>query len=176
MSGNEIVILFFGVLAPSKGVSVLIDAFSKLKNLKLVKLVIAGYPSKHIDLKKIFDLIEGCSLADRIILDLRYIPNEEVPSIFKISDFVVYPYLSSTQSGSVQVAYSFGKPVVASRIGGLPEVVEDGKSGMLVEPNDPGDLAEKLDFMIDNADLRLRMGNYGKELSETKFSWDSIAA
>ena len=125
---------------------------------------------------EIITLINNYSLNDRVILDLRYIPNEEVPSIFEIADVVAYPYLSSTQSASIQVAYAFGKPVIASNVGGLPEVVDIGKSGLLVEPNNSEELARAIDLLISDEGLRKDMGRYAKELSQTRFSWDSIAA
>lgn len=172
---GESVVLFFGVLAPSKGVPVLLDAFARLADAYPVRLVVAGYPSKHIDMAEIYKQVERLGISDQMVFDLRYIPNEEVPALFELADLVVYPYLNSTQSASIQASYSFGRPVVASNVGGLPEVVDDGKSGLLAEPGDAGDLAEKMATMLDDPARRKEMGAYARWLSETRFSWDTIA-
>ena len=175
LDGEEFKILFFGVLAPSKGVPVLINAFSKISQSFPVKLIIAGYPSKHFNISKLLNQINDLNVQDQIILDLRYIPNNEVSALFKLVDLAVYPYLSSTQSASIQVAYSVGKPVIASNVGGLPEVVEEGSTGFLVKPGDPDDLAEKLKRLLGDFELRKKMSENAKELSKTRFNWSSIA-
>jgi glycosyltransferase involved in cell wall biosynthesis len=67
----------------------------------------------------------------------RYVPNEEVGLYFSAADLVVLPYVSGTGSGIVQIAYGLEKPVLATRVGSLPEVVDDGRTGYLVNPGDP---------------------------------------
>jgi glycosyltransferase involved in cell wall biosynthesis len=155
---------------------VLLDAFQMLAEDYPVRLVVAGYPAKHIDMPEIYKQVEQLGISEQLVFDLRYIPNEEVPALFELADVVVYPYLNSTQSGAIQVSYSFGRPVVASNIGGLPEVVDEGKSGLLAEPGDSHDLAEKIAVMLDNPARRKEMGAYARHLSETRFSWDTIAS
>jgi len=172
---NELVLLFFGVLAPSKGLPVLLDAFARLADAYPARLVVAGYPSKHIDMPEIYKQVEQQGISEQVVFDLRYIPNEEVPALFEVADVVVYPYLNSTQSGAIQVSYSFGRPVVASDVGGLPEVVDVGKSGLLAAPGDAEDLAEKIAMMLDDPARREEMGAYARQLSQTRFSWDTIA-
>lgn len=172
---DETVLLFFGVLAPSKGLPVLLDAFARLADNYPVRLVVAGYPAKHIDVPEIYKQAERLGILERIVFDLRYIPNEEVPVLFELADLVVYPYLNSTQSGAIQVSYSFGRPVVASDIGGLPEVVDEGQSGLLAAPGDAADLANKIAVLLDDPARRKEMGAYARHLSETRFSWDTIA-
>jgi glycosyltransferase involved in cell wall biosynthesis len=93
----------------------------------------------------------------------------------QMASVVVYPYLNSTQSGSLQVAYSFGRPVIATNVGGLPDAVEDGKSGFLVDPNNPEQLADKILLFINKPELTKSMGAYAKHLSETRFSWKTVA-
>ncbi len=175
-SEDDIIILFFGVLAPSKGLPILIEAFSKIVKSHSLKLIIAGYPAKHINLISLFNQVKELGLENQVKFDLRYLPNQEVHALFMMADLIVYPYINSTQSSSIQVAYSFGKPVVASNVGGLPEVIDNGKSGLLVEPENSDDLAEKLNRLISDPLLRKEMGVYAKKLSETRFSWTSIAA
>lgn len=93
----------------------------------------------------------------------------------ELATVVVYPYHSSTQSGSLQTAYTFGKPVIATMVGGLPEVVEDGKSGFLVPAHSPNDLAEKISIFVNDRALAEEMGRYARRLSTTRFNWNAIA-
>ncbi|HYE78730.1 MAG TPA: glycosyltransferase, partial [bacterium] len=83
-------------------------------------------------------------VADSIEITDRYIPNDEVGDWFAQADVVVLPYRSATQSGIVQIAYGFDLPVIVTRVGGLPEVVEEGGTGLIVPPEDPAALAEAI--------------------------------
>ena len=170
------VILFFGNLTPSKGLPDLIKAFSQVhKQDARVRLVVAGRPSKFINMGELTQLIEELDLSKATILDTHYLPIEEVAPLMELARVVIYPYLNSTQSGALQVAYTFGKPVIATNVGGLPEAVDDGKSGFLVPPSAPDELAQAILKLINNPNLAREMGIYAKHLSDTKFSWESIA-
>lgn len=92
-----------------------------------------------------------------------------------LATLAVYPYRSSTQSGALQVAYTFGRPVVATAVGGLPEAVEHGRSGFLVPANSPKDLAGGILKLVANHQLAKVMGEYARHLSETRFSWRAVA-
>lgn len=86
---------------------------------------------------------------------------------------VVLPYESATQSGIVQIAYGFEKPVIVTNVGGLPEVVEHKKTGFIVEPNNPKALAQSIDNFFE--------GQWGERLKKNiqaeayRFSWDRMA-
>lgn len=175
VSENERVLLFFGLLAPSKGVEDLLEAFSLAVRTCDAKLVIAGYPTKLINASRIKSLLNSFGIVEKVILDLRYIPLNEIGALMELATAVVYPYRSSTQSGSLQVSYTFGKPVIATAVGGLPEVVEDGKSGFLVQPQSAEDLAEKISVIMNDPLLAAKMGIYARQLSLSRFNWDSIA-
>ena len=174
---NDIeVILFFGILAPSKGVPYLIQAFSYVnKEKKNTKLIIAGAPSKYIDMQELFDLVAKLKLDQSVIFDSRYIPNHEIGALMSLATIVVFPYVTSTQSGSLQTAYTFGKPVIATNVGGLPEVVEHNKSGIIVPSKDAQALANAILSLVKNPRRIKIMGQYAKHLSETKFSWEPIS-
>jgi glycosyltransferase involved in cell wall biosynthesis len=172
---GEKVILFFGLLAPSKGIPVLIRAMEEVTRTDRVKLLIAGYPAKNMDLAELYDLVEAHGLKGSVIFDVRYIPIGEVSALMDLASMVIFPYLSSTQSGSLQVAYSFGKPVIATRVGGLAEAVDDGRNGYLVPVDDPDTLALKITTLLRDVDLAGRMGQYNKEQSETLYSWKPVA-
>ncbi|HEX5941817.1 MAG TPA: glycosyltransferase family 4 protein [Anaerolineales bacterium] len=169
------VVLFFGLLAPSKGIQDLVEAFAVVRQSSDAKLLIAGYPTKHFGMKEFKEQIAATGLAEHIVLDTRYIPLEEVGALMGLATVAVYPYRSSTQSGALQVAYTFGRPVIATNIGGLPEAVEHSRSGFLVAPNSPPDLAEAILKLVTNRELAKIMGEYARHLSETRFSWHSVA-
>ncbi len=169
------VILFFGLLAPSKGIDDLIEAFALVRESCDAKLLIAGYPTKHIDMDELKQKIAEFGLTEHMALDPRYIPLEEVNALMSLATVAVYPYRSSTQSGALQVAYTFGRPVVATEVGGLPEAVEQGRSGFLVPPNSPAELAEGILKLVMNPELAKVMGEYARHLSNTRFSWRTVA-
>jgi glycosyltransferase involved in cell wall biosynthesis len=95
--------------------------------------------------------------------------------LLSLANVVVFPYVNSTQSASIQAAYAFGKPVVATRVGGLPDVVLEGESGFLVEPNSPEELSAAILRIINDPELAEKMGHCSKSLSKTRFAWDPIA-
>lgn len=170
------VVLFFGNLMPSKGIPDLLSAFALVREkAKHTRLIIAGKPSKHIDMNSIFNLTSNLDIQEATIFDSRYIPIEEVAPLMELASVVVFPYLNSTQSGSLQVAYAFKRPVIATNVGGLPEEVDDGKSGFLVSPESPREIANAIMRFIENPNLTDEMGLYAKHLSETRYSWNSIA-
>lgn len=135
-------LLFFGKIRKYKGLGTFLEALGRLKEKMDFEAVIAGEFYLNSDEFKRMALRLG--VAGRIVWKDRYVANEEVPALFRGSDLVVLPYTQATQSGVVPVAYQFGVPVIASRVGGLAEVIRDGETGYLVPPNDPDALADKI--------------------------------
>ncbi len=176
LADGEPVILFFGNLTPSKGLPELLRAFARARCQAPARLIVAGYPTKYINLPILRETAVNLGIADSVVFDARYIPIAEVGPLMELATVVAYPYLSSTQSGSLQVAYSFGRPVVATAVGGLPDVVEDGRSGFLVPPANPEALGEALGKIISSPALAQEMGAYARHLSQTRFAWGPIGA
>ncbi len=172
---NEPVVLFFGTLTPSKGLPDLLQAFAIVRQSSQARLLVAGFPTKHIDMTELNDTVADLGLTESIIFDPRYIPIEEVGPVMELAAVAVYPYRNSTQSAALQVAYAFGRPVVATRVGGLPEAVDEGQSGFLVPPEAPQELATAILKIINNPQLAAEMGAYARRLSETRYSWRPIA-
>jgi len=92
-----------------------------------------------------------------------------------ISDVVVLPYRAITQSAVLQIAYACGKPVVATRVGGLPDVVEEGRSGLLAEAGNPPSLAQTIIELLSAPEKIEAMGAYARTLAEQKYSWRKLA-
>jgi glycosyltransferase involved in cell wall biosynthesis len=174
--GTEKIVLFFGNITPSKGVPDLLNAFGKVHaQSNCARLVVAGMPLKYIDVNSLYEMVSRLGIQSVSYLDTRYIPMEEVGPLMELATVVVFPYINATQSGSIQAAYAFGKPVIATRVGGLPDVVVEGESGFLVEPSSPDELSAAILKIINQPELADKMGRYAKELSETRYAWGPIA-
>lgn len=135
-------LLFFGLIRPYKGLRYLIEAMPQVVAQLDCQLLVAG--EFYEDKQPYRDLIASLELKDRIQLVDRYIPNEDVGLYFAAADVVVLPYVSATQSGIVQIAFGLDRPVISTNVGGLPEAVDHGKTGLLVEPHSAERLAEAI--------------------------------
>ena len=163
------VVLFFGLIRPYKGLSDLIGACSLLP--PDVKLLIAG--ESYMDHDEIRIQIESAGLGNRVLWRDSFIPDSEVASFFKAADVVALPYRSATQSGVAQIALSFGKPLVLTRTGGLPDLVDEGSTGALAEPCDVPDIARAVMEVLELS------GNDGIcdaiHVKSCEFGWDVYA-
>ena len=118
------------------------------------------------------EFIERLQLENRVIHVNEYIAKEEVQGYFTAADLVVQPYVSATGSGVIQIAFAFNKPVIATRVGSLPEVKENGKTGYIVPPKSTNDLAKAIiRFFKENKSKEFAMNI---EKVKSKFSWDNI--
>jgi glycosyltransferase involved in cell wall biosynthesis len=168
--------VFFGRLLRSKGLTDLVDAFAIVRERRPdARLVIAGPPPRRAEEGEVEAAVRARGLEDVVAVDARYLPNEEVRPLMELASVVVLPYTSATQSGVLHVAYACGRPVVATRVGGLPEVVEEGRTGRLVPPQAPAALADAIVAMLDDPEGAARMGERARHLAETRFSWGSVA-
>jgi glycosyltransferase involved in cell wall biosynthesis len=141
-------LLTFGYVRPYKGVEDAIAAMAHLRTRAV--LLVAGECWESPDRYR--DAAEAAGVADRVVLDFRYVPNDEIPAMFAAADAVVLPYRTATQSAVAALAFAFDRPVVATRAGGLAELVEDGVTGALAPPSDPEALAGAIDRVL--ADTR----------------------
>jgi Glycosyltransferase len=147
----------------------LLEAWQKVEaRCPQAKLIIAG---SGYDLPAYRERILGdpqCELID------RFIPAEEVASLFARASVVVLPYVEATQSGVLATALAFGKPAVVTRVGSLPEMVENGVSGFVVPPRDADALAEALLALLTDDTLRQRMAQGVRQLAQGKFHWQRL--
>lgn len=137
-------LLFFGLVRPYKGLDVLLRALAQIPDID-VRLTVAG--EFWGGLKATRSLIASLGISDRVELIPRYVSEAEAASYFSRADVVVMPYRSATGSGVLGLAYHYGKPVVASRLPGIEELVLDGDTGILVEPDSADRLAGALRSM-----------------------------
>lgn len=135
-------ILFFGIVRKYKGLDVLLRAMPKVLAKVDCKLRIVGEFYEPVE--PYLQIIRQAGLESRVEIDNRYVANEEVPQLFAKADVLALPYLNATQSAVARIALANALPIVASRTGGLAEVVRDGVTGLLAPPGDPEALADKL--------------------------------
>jgi len=137
----DFVLLFFGYVRKYKGLDILIESFPKiLSRIPNSKLLIVG--EFYDDPKSYFELIKKLGIENNVKVINQFVPNEEVAKYYLVSDVVVLPYRSATQSGILNVAYGFYKPVIVTNVGGLAEFVDEGKTGFVVQPDSPEAIAE----------------------------------
>ncbi len=164
-------LLFFGRVWPYKGLKYLLAAMPLIANkLPEIKLIIAG---KGEDLKEYFPV--GTQQPNIEIIN-EFISAEMVASIFHRSKVVVLPYIEASQSGVVSLAYGMGKLVIASAIGGLQEVVQPEKDGLLVPPGDSQALADAVIRLLSDASLQQSLRLAARERCQQDLNWKNIAA
>lgn len=127
-------ILFFGFIRDYKGLDLLLEAMAdeRIRNSG-IKLIVAG--EYYTDSKFYNDIIDKHQLQDSVVLATDFIPDQKVGMYFCASDIVVQPYKDATQSGVTQIAYHFNKPMITTDVGGLAEIVPDGKVGYVIQPD-----------------------------------------
>jgi glycosyltransferase involved in cell wall biosynthesis len=133
------VILFFGLIRRYKGLADLLRAMPRILRERDCTLLVVG---EFYERRVRYDaLLVELGIGKRVRILDRYVPNEEVNVYFSAADVVVVPYRAATQSGVVALAQQFHRPVVVSRVGSLPDMIEDGVTGLVVPPGDPNALA-----------------------------------
>lgn len=164
-------LLFFGFIRPYKGLDILIEAVSHVVKSMQVTLLVVGEFWKDRD--SYYAQIKQLNLEENIKVYDRYIPNDEVATFFAAADLVVQPYKSVTGSGVCQLAYGFDKPVIATDLGSLREIIETGVNGFLVPPESPEALADAIIKCLEPEFLRQLTEN----ASQTKYnySWERLA-
>lgn len=166
-------VLFFGFIKPYKGVEFLIDATPRLKDRYGDSLRVQVVGDIYGEAQPYFDRVAARQVDDVLTLVNGFVPDETVEDYFLAADLVALPYVSATQSGIVQIAYNYDKPVVTTNVGGLPEVVRDGETGFLVPPEDAEALAEAVIRFFDGEYAEAFAAGVAKE--KAKYSWDRLA-
>lgn len=165
-------ILFFGYIRKYKGLDLLLQAMpSIIAKYPEMRLIVAGeYYSNEAEIKALIDELK--IPAKNLVLATDYIANEEVAKYFSAANAVVLPYRSATQSGIVQIAYNFDAPVIATPVGGLPEIVIDGTSGLITKDSEPASIAQKvLEFFDRDLEAKFTQGVIEEK---KKYSWDTF--
>lgn len=168
---REKYILFFGEPRINKGFDLLVSAFSLIENrLKDWNIILAGRGSIQNDWEtRIQRLGNRCSSLNRHITDA------EVAGLFSRAGIVALPYRHGSQSAVLGIAAAFGCPVLATPVGNMAEIMENGKHVLFVEPDSEQALAEGLLRLASDEELRVRLGKNLGELARSEWSWEKIA-
>lgn len=166
---KNVTLLFYGYISPYKGVDILEEA-CRIMNDKEIKynIIIAGSGyNPSIDY--------FCNMPNAFVIN-RFLSSNEIIKLHRISDVVVMPYKSASQSGIIPTSFLLGCPVIGTRVGAIPEVLSDNYNGLLCEPNNPTALADTIEQYISNSDLRAKLKSgvqtFGKG---DRYDWNIIA-
>jgi len=165
------IVLFLSAIREKKAPDLLIKAMQKvIKEIPNAYLVMAGKGRME---SKIIQLARELAINDLITFP-GFVRESKKPLYFKAADVFVLPSYDEIFGIVNLEAMACGTPVVATRVGGIPEIVKDGKNGLLVPPKDPDALADAIIYLLENEDVRRGMGERGREMVKD-YSWDKIA-
>lgn len=166
--------LLFGQVKPYKGLDILIEALAKLDASTKAKcrLNVVGRP--QMEMQPLFDRAKELGVDDRISYDLRFIDDAEIPGIFLSNQIMVMPYREIDASGVLMISLAVGRPIIASRIGLFKELLEEDTHALLIDQSKPEELAAAITKLVNDADLRRRMGEQVKALSDSIPDWVEI--
>jgi len=170
LSEDDNIILFFGIIRKYKGLSLLLEAISKIEDRRKLKLVVAG--EFYEDQSHYIKLIEKHGLKDNIIMQPTFVDTDKVKYYFCAADLVAQPYLTATQSGVTQIAYHYDVPMLVTNVGGLPEMVPHQKVGYVCTV-DSESVAQGIEAFFKENRAEEFMANIQEE--KKRFQWDYFA-
>lgn len=168
-------VLLFGTLKPYKGIDVLLRAFASLPSSvrERTELYIAG--RAKMDISQLKSLAERLGIDSRVVWDIRFVPDAEIPALIQSADIVALPYRDIDQSGVLMTILPYAVPIVATHIGGFAETLTDGRHGRLVPPDDPVAFSEALETLLCRPNERERMEEQLRQLATETHAWGTIA-
>jgi len=169
--------LIFGGVRPYKGIEEAIRAFpAVVSRFARARLVVAGRGNGRY-ISSLQALARQLGVAEAVIWQRRFVPIERVAGLYAASDVALFPYRAISQSAALLTAASFGSCILAANVGGIPEVIRDGKTGLLWRTRSLVDLAECMIRCLNlSVAERQRLGQAAREFVLTECSWDKIAA
>jgi glycosyltransferase involved in cell wall biosynthesis len=162
------ILLFCGIVRPYKGLDVLLDALAICLRERPLHLLVAGefWAGGEPEYRQQIDRL---GINEHVTILNEYLPDELLAACIDRADVVVLPYRSATQSAIIQTAFGRGKPVITTDVGGLGEVVENGRTGLVVRPEDPAELADSILNYLNKNLQEIFMQNL--ELKKDIFCW-----
>lgn len=172
---NKTVFLFFGQIKKVKGVDILLESIAQLKDkYSELYLVVAGNVWKS-DFTSCENIIKKYNLDSVLKLDIRYIPDEEVKYYYSAADVCVLPYTDVYQSGVIQLAYGYKKPVISSDLPAFTQFVKEGETGYISKAGDCHTLAQAIEKALIQKDNLQRLGENGYSLVRNELDWSDLA-
>ncbi len=167
-------LLFFGMIKPYKGLEYLLEAMAGvLAVAPEALLVVAGEPL--MPLRPLEEQVDRLKIRDSVVWRPSFIAQRDVPLYFVAADLLVAPYLAIAASGVIAQAQSHGRPVVVTRVGGLPEFVEPDECGFVVPPQSAEALAETIGNALANPDRLREMGERARRRIAREHDWSMVA-
>jgi len=166
-------VLYVGRLTKRKGIDVLLKAMPEIiRSIPQTSLLVLGTGPQEDELRR---LVDDVGMGKNVNL-LGFISGGEKYAYYKSADVCVVPSIDYDYAPIVLSEAMFcGKPIVASGVGGIPQIVDDKKTGLLVKPNDVDELADRIIVLLRDKKLRDRMGEAGRK-KMMNFTWDRIAS
>ncbi len=164
--------LFFGLIRDYKGLDMLFEAWARLRDRGLTqgrRLIVAG--EFYTDREPYLEQMKRLGIEEEVVLHDHFIADERVADYFSLSDFIVLPYHTATQSGVTQIAYNFSLPMVVTRVGGLPEIVAHDKVGYVCEATVEG-VTQSISMIWEEGTLQRMRSNMEQE--RRRFSWSAM--
>jgi D-inositol-3-phosphate glycosyltransferase len=166
------VVVFAGRLIGLKGVHILLRAMTRLDRKAPWRLIIIGDGSARAELDH---LGKELGIREQILFP-GYIANRELPSYYSLADLAVFPSLADETFGmGICEAMGCGRAVLSTRVGGIPELVTDGETGVLVEPRNWEELGDRMDRLLSNPELRSHLGVKALGRARNFFTWEKVA-
>ena len=152
-----------GLIRNYKGLEYLLEAFNKIPQELIGNFRLNVVGEIWDNREKIYSAIENSKYRDKIKLINKYVSDEDVNKYFTLADVVVLPYTRASQSGVAQIAVSYGKPVIISKVGGLKEALKNYNGAFFVEPKNNEQIKDKI----------IKIFNFkSKKFKNSKFNWD----
>ncbi|MFH8120359.1 MAG: glycosyltransferase family 4 protein [Candidatus Aenigmatarchaeota archaeon] len=166
-----VVVMFAGTVTPRKGVEFLIKAGEILEDKNVLFLIVGNLNIDKEYAEKVMDYAKKKGVNAKFT---GFVPYEDLKALYSACDVFVLPSFEEGDPIALKEALAFGKPLVGSNVGGIPMQIKDGWNGFLVEPGNEKELAEKIKYLVENEEERLRMGRNSRKLAE-EFDWKKIA-
>ncbi len=170
-SDDEVVVLLARRLVEKNGVTVFAEAVTRLQSRDRVRIVFAGDGAERAQVERI--LRDGKMLERSIFLG--NVPNPDMPAIYRAADLSVLPSFMEATSITGLESMATGLPLIGTRVGGIPALINDEETGLLVAPGEPDEIAAAIDRLVADASLRSTLGAAGRQRAIAEFSWLSIA-
>ena len=166
------VVVFSGRLIGLKGVHILLRAMTRLDRKVPWRLIMIGDGSAR---EELHHLGRELGIGEQVLFP-GYIANRELPSYYSFADLAVFPSLADETFGmGICEAMACGRAVLSTRVGGIPELVTDGETGVLVEPRNWAELGDRMDRLLSDPSLRSHLGKKALDRARSCFTWEKVA-
>jgi glycosyltransferase involved in cell wall biosynthesis len=166
-----VVVMFAGTITPRKGVLELMKAAELLNHRDVLFLVVGNLDLDREYARKVVEYAKDKGINAKFT---GFVPYEDLKALYSACDVFVLPSFEEGQGVVLLEAMASGKPLIGSKVGGIPMQIKEGWNGFLVEPGNIKELAEKIQYLLENEEERKKMGKNSKKLAEEEFSWEKI--